>query len=77
MSTGGGDDRAPVLRIVRGTPDDVELAALVSVLAARVAGAAAGSELTGRPRSAWADRRRMLRGVAAPGPGAWRRSALP
>ncbi|MDP9393549.1 MAG: acyl-CoA carboxylase subunit epsilon, partial [Actinomycetota bacterium] len=54
MSTGGGDDRAPVLRIVRGTPDDVELAALVSVLAARAAGAAAGSELTGRPRSAWA-----------------------
>ncbi|HVW45007.1 MAG TPA: acyl-CoA carboxylase subunit epsilon [Amycolatopsis sp.] len=71
MST---DDR-PFLRVVRGNPDDEELAALTAVIAA-AASTPAGPE---RPRrtSAWADRARLLRMPPQPGAGAWRASALP
>ena len=65
------DEPAPVLRVVRGEPTRDELAALVTVLAA-----------VGRPaaepparRSPWGDPAVALRGMAAPGPGAWVRSA--
>jgi hypothetical protein len=64
----------PFLRIVRGEPTAQELAALVAVLAAR---AAAGSAAGPRPRSVWADPAGRLRVPLAPGPSAWRRSALP
>jgi hypothetical protein len=62
------------VQVVRGTPDDVELAALVAGLVA----ASAGGDETGEepPRSpAWADRARAVRGGATgwrPGPDAWR-----
>ncbi len=63
----------PVLRIVRGTPTDAELAALVAVLAARTA-----APPTDPPaRSAWADPAGRLRVTGRPGRDAWRRSALP
>ena len=62
----------PYLRVVRGEPTAEELAALVAVLAARAAVAAAP-----RVRSAWADPARRLSLTSRPGPGAWRRSALP
>jgi Acyl-CoA carboxylase epsilon subunit len=76
-STGRADpaDR-PVLRVVRGDATREEIAALVAVLLSRVA---AGSAVT-PPRPAgspWADRSRQLRRPLHPGPGAWRRSALP
>ncbi|QTR06296.1 acyl-CoA carboxylase subunit epsilon, partial [Saccharothrix algeriensis] len=46
----------PFLEVVRGAPDDVELAALTAVVAAL---AAAGAPAGQRPRrSAWADRAR-------------------
>jgi phage terminase large subunit GpA-like protein len=63
------------LRVVRGTPDEVELAALTAV----VAGLAAHSPQPAEPehRSAWADPRRMLRQPTGHGPGAWRVSGLP
>ena len=63
----------PLLRVVRGTPSDEELAALTAVLAAasRVADAAPT-----RPRSAWGDPASQLRVPLHPGPGAWRTSAL-
>ncbi|MEN3360102.1 MAG: hypothetical protein V7637_4084 [Mycobacteriales bacterium] len=61
------------LRIVRGEPTEVELAALVAVVAARAAAAPAG----GPRRSSWADPARRLRITGRPGPDAWRRSALP
>jgi Acyl-CoA carboxylase epsilon subunit len=62
----------PLLRVVRGEPSPEELAALVAVLAAGTAAAPAARP----PRSAWSDPARLL-GVHAPGPSAWRRSALP
>ncbi|MBO0840891.1 MAG: acyl-CoA carboxylase subunit epsilon [Sciscionella sp.] len=64
----------PYLRVVRGNPNDAELAALTAVLAA--ASAAAPVEEPRQP-SAWANRAAQLRRPLHPGPGAWRGSALP
>ena len=66
------DGRASV-RVVRGEPDDLELAALVAGLVA----ASARVDHRDEPvmRSAWNDRSRTMRdraGRAAPGPDAWR-----
>jgi len=74
-----GDPSAAVfLEVVRGEPTDAELAALVTVLVAR-ASAAAAAEPSPRsaPRSRWSDRSWLMRSSLSPGPGAWRRSALP
>jgi hypothetical protein len=64
----------PLLRVVRGTPDDVELAALATVVAS----------LSGRDEeeetarhSAWGDPATLHRGQHQPGPGAWRTSGFP
>lgn len=69
---------AASLRVVRGTPDEAELAALV---AGMVAVAATGEEdpEPGAPTSAWMDRSRTLRGTRAwmplgRGESAWRHS---
>jgi hypothetical protein len=68
----------PLLRVVRGDANPLtaeEIAALVAVLmTSRPAedGAAPRSS-----RSAWSDRSDQLRVALGPGPGAWRRSALP
>ncbi|MHB1431901.1 MAG: acyl-CoA carboxylase epsilon subunit [Streptosporangiaceae bacterium] len=71
--------RHPVLTIVRGDPDDAEVAALVAVLAARAhcTESAADGRVSGAGLSDWSDRSRLLREPLAPGQGAWRRSALP
>lgn len=63
----------PVLTVVRGEPDDVELAALVAVVTA-AASAGTGSHPT-LVRSAWADPARSVRGPM-PG-GGWRASFAP
>jgi Acyl-CoA carboxylase epsilon subunit len=68
----GADGRARV-RVVRGAPDDLELAALVAGLVA----ASARSDDRAEPatRSVWHDRARAMRGDpvrAAPGSDAWR-----
>ena len=66
------DDRARV-RVVRGAPDDVELAALVAGLVAASARSDDDDEPT--TRSMWRDRARAMRGDpvrTAPGPDAWR-----
>lgn len=65
----------PHLRVVKGNPSDEELAALVAVVS--TLGAAAASESPEQPRSAWSDRRVMVREPLAHGPGAWRSSAFP
>jgi acyl-CoA carboxylase epsilon subunit len=68
--------REPLLRVVRGDATPEEIAALAAVLVTR----SADSEACGPARSApgfWSDRARQLRRPLAPGPGAWRRSALP
>jgi Acyl-CoA carboxylase epsilon subunit len=70
-----GVTEPPFLRVIRGEPTADELAALVAVLGARAAGVRTGSDRS--PRSAWADPGARLRFPPAPGPGGWRRSALP
>lgn len=66
---------APLLRVVRGNPDDVELAALTAVVAAVAASGA--EESKPRPRSLWGDPASRLHAPLHPGRGAWRASALP
>ena len=64
----------PLFRVVRGTPTDVELAALSVVLAAR----SRPVEEPTPPRqgpSAWAASGRVRRSLGRPGPDVWRRSA--
>lgn len=71
-------DGRPFLRVVRGNPTTEELAAITIVLAARARAAAAQSAVsTPAASSVWSARSRLLREPVAPGPGGWRRSALP
>jgi hypothetical protein len=65
----------PLLRVVRGAPDDEELAALTVVVAALAA--EGGPEPVPAPKSRWADRAALLGAPLPSGPGAWRASALP
>lgn len=75
----------PLLRVVRGEPDDEELAALTAVVAATASQPALSTSqpsasqppTSQSPRSAWADPAHRLRAPLRPGPGAWRASALP
>jgi Acyl-CoA carboxylase epsilon subunit len=72
------DDGRPLLAVVRGDASEEEIAALVTVLAAR--NRAAGQRAAARRRpvvSAWADRSAQLRKPLRPGPGGWRASARP
>jgi hypothetical protein len=64
----------PLVRVVRGAPDDVEVAALAVVLAALAA--SPPSDPT-RPPSRWDDRAAHLRRPLRVGPDAWRTSAWP
>lgn len=66
----------PLLRIVRGDPDDAELAALTAVVAA-AASVPRGGPAEPPRRSWWLDRTALLRCPVRPGEGAWRASALP
>ncbi len=70
------DTPRPLLRVVRGAPDDVELAALTTVIAAAAASGGVGDGTSTR-RSLWGDPAAQLRTPIQPGPGAWRASALP
>lgn len=71
----------PVLRVVKGEPTAEELAAVLSAVSARLAGAgttggrASGTDATGE--HGWAAYWRRLRHPVRPGPGAWRASGLP
>ena len=62
--------------MVRGEPTESELAALVTVLAARQRLARPGAARP-QPGSQWAARGRLIRAPVTAGPGAWRASALP
>jgi hypothetical protein len=67
---------APRLTIVRGDPTPEEIAALATVLTARLA--SAGQARAGETmRNGWSSRSRMMRSPLSRGPGAWRVSALP
>jgi hypothetical protein len=75
VSEAGTDSQParPMLRVVRGEPDDAELAALIAVVSARASAPAAGAEPEGG--DAWRDRSHLVRRPLTPGPGAWRASA--
>ncbi|MCP2249980.1 acyl-CoA carboxylase subunit epsilon [Lentzea aerocolonigenes] len=65
----------PLLRVVKGDPDDHQLAALTAV----IAGLAAAVPVEDKPaqRSEWANPARRVRRPLQHGPGAWRASGLP
>ncbi|KOV80406.1 acetyl-CoA carboxylase [Nocardia sp. NRRL S-836] len=64
-----------MLRVVKGAPDDHELAALTAV----IAGLAAAVPVEDTPvrRSEWANPARRVRRPLQHGPGAWRASGFP
>ena len=68
------DVAEPLFRVVRGTPTDVELAALSVVLAARTRPVDEPAPARQGP-TAWAASARGGRQVGRPGPDAWRMSA--
>jgi hypothetical protein len=65
----------PLLQVVRGEPDDAELAALTVVVASMAA--AASQAITQPAHTPWSDPRAMVRRPTHHGPGAWRTSGLP
>jgi hypothetical protein len=65
----------PLLRVVRGTPDEVAVAALAVVVSAIAAAARAAAGAEHRPH--WSVPKAMLRRPIGHGPGAWRASGLP
>ncbi|HEY4020019.1 MAG TPA: acyl-CoA carboxylase subunit epsilon [Pseudonocardiaceae bacterium] len=67
--------KRPLLRVVRGEPDDAELVALTTVVLSVVS--APQPEPVRQQRSAWADRTAAMRHTLPHGPGAWRASGLP
>ncbi len=61
------------MRVVTGSPTEVELAAVHSVLVAVLAEQAArGAELIDPPVDRWKQSARAMRGPISPGVGAWR-----
>jgi len=79
MTRSPDDDQPPgrpLLRVIRGDATPEEIAALVAVLLARSADVSAPGQARS-VKSSWADPSRALRRPLSPGPGAWRRSALP
>ncbi|WP_152191511.1 acyl-CoA carboxylase subunit epsilon [Georgenia satyanarayanai] len=73
-----GDLTGAQLRVVRGEPDDVELAALVAgIVAARAAVADDDGPTPVRAPSPWSDHGRRLGRPPVAGPGAWRWSLHP
>jgi hypothetical protein len=69
--------RRALFRVVRGEPDDTELAALTVVLAAVASSARAPREDPVTALGGWVDRQAQLRRPLYPGPGAWRASTMP
>lgn len=77
MTGSGPVDKVPpvTLRLVRGNPAPEEIAALVAVLAARVADRP-GADPAPRRRSGWSDRSAALRRPLHTGVRAWALSGL-
>lgn len=65
----------PTALVVRRDASAEEVAAIVTVLQA-MAAAAASREPVRRARPQWSSARQAMRPTHAPGPGAWRASAL-
>lgn len=69
------EQRRALFRVVSGSPDDAELAALAAVVAA-AAGTGGGEEPSREP-NLWSHPAAQLRAPLHAGPGAWRASGLP
>ncbi|MDO9591473.1 MAG: acyl-CoA carboxylase epsilon subunit, partial [Microcella sp.] len=68
----GNPSGAPVVRIVTGSPTEAELAAVHAVIAAVLAEQSAAGVPRLEPRvDGWRQSGRQMRGLLAPGPGAW------
>ena len=67
-------EEEPLLRVVRGVPDDVEVAALTAVVSALAAAASAAAE---DQRPPWSNPRALVRPPMSHGRGAWRASGMP
>lgn len=66
----------PRLTIARGDPTPEEIAALVTVLTARLQ-SAEHAKAGEAPRYGWSSRSRLMRRPISRGSGGWRASALP
>ncbi len=64
----------PHLRVVRGNPTDEEVAALTAVVSTLTT---TEEEPAPAPRSAWSDRRHLVRQPLPHGPNAWPTSTFP
>ncbi|MET9228950.1 acyl-CoA carboxylase subunit epsilon [Lentzea sp. NPDC003310] len=69
-------EEKPLLRVVKGDPDDYQLAALTAVVAGLASGGAPVEEEPQR-RSEWANHARRVRRPLQHGPGAWKASGFP
>ena len=69
------EERRALFRVVRGVPDDAELAALTAVVAA--AASAGGDEPPAREPDLWSHPAAQLRAPLQAGPGAWHASGMP
>jgi Acyl-CoA carboxylase epsilon subunit len=74
------DDQQPVFSVVKGSPTEDELAAVMTVLTTRFA--PQGNEKQGQDkatpaRTGWSAYWRSVRSPIQPGPSAWRMSARP
>lgn len=68
----------PLLSVVKGDPTPDELAAVVSAVAAKLSARPAPGDDSPRTQpTSWAAYWRTVQQPIHPGPGAWRRSALP
>ncbi|HEU4909567.1 MAG TPA: acyl-CoA carboxylase subunit epsilon [Propionibacteriaceae bacterium] len=69
------DDQQPVFIVVKGSPTEDELAAVMTVLSTRFA--AKHREDAAPARTGWSAYWRSVRSPIQPGPSAWRMSARP
>lgn len=65
-------ESTPFLRVVKGAPDAVELAAVIALFAARATGPEPQQAKT---VGGWSDKRSLLRPGVSHGPGAWAATA--
>jgi hypothetical protein len=74
VTTAAEGPERPLLRVVRGTPDDAELVALTAVVLTLSAG---GPDAPPPMPAPWRDRGTLVHAPLRAGRGAWRASALP
>lgn len=69
------DDQQPMFSVVKGSPTEDELAAVMTVLSTRLT--AKRPEDAAPARTGWSAYWRSVRSPIQPGPSAWRMSARP